>query len=44
MNPDYIPLNYRYFVLKYKPTSKGKGSIKFALNVDMGLDFIPTWI
>lgn len=44
MNKDYVPLNYRYFVLKYKPIGKGVGKIRFALNVDIGLDFIPTFV
>ena len=44
LNKDYVPLDYRYFVLKYKPIRKGVGKIKFALNVDIGINFLPEFI
>jgi len=44
LNKDYVPLDYRYFVLKYKPVRKGVGQIKFALNIDVDVNFLPVFV
>lgn len=44
INPDYVQLTYKYFVVKYRPIRKGLGKLKMALNADIGLGFLPNFI
>lgn len=44
INPDYVPLTYKYFVVKYRPIKPGKGELIMALNADIGLNFLPNFV
>jgi hypothetical protein len=44
INPEYVQLEYNFFVLQYEPICKGKGKIILAMNVDTKMNFIPMWI
>ena len=44
MNEKFIQLEYKYFILIYKPICRGKGNITLAMNVDTKMDFIPIWL
>ncbi len=37
-------MDYKYFVVRYKPLKKNLGIIDIAMNVDVKMDFIPTWL
>ena len=39
-----VSLDYKFFMLEYKPISKTRGNIKMASCVDMNLEFIPKFI
>jgi hypothetical protein len=43
-NPSYVQLNYRYFVIEYRPIMKNKGELTIAMNVDTGIQLIPLWL
>jgi hypothetical protein len=34
-NKDSVQLEYKFFVVQYKPINRHKGKIKIAMNVDM---------
>ena len=42
-NKNFVQLEYKYFVLKYKPINKNKGHVTIAMNVNPKLDFLPMW-
>jgi hypothetical protein len=44
MNPDYIQLDYKYFVVRYRPIKKDIGLIDIGMNVDAKMNYIPTWL
>lgn len=44
INPQYIQLDYKYFVVRYRPIKKNVGLIDIAMNVDAKLSYIPTWL
>ncbi len=37
VNKEYVQLDYKYFVVKYRPLKKGLGKLTLAINVDMKL-------
>lgn len=37
-------MDYKYFVVRYKPLKKNLGIIDIGMNVDVKMDFIPTWL
>ena len=41
LNDDYVPLDYKYFVIVYQPIREGVGNMKFAFNIDNKVHFIP---
>lgn len=41
LNKDYVPLDYKYFVINYEPLREGVGNLKFAFNIDNGVHFLP---
>ena len=44
VNPDAVQLIYKYFVLKYQPIARGKGKVTMAVNGDMRISVIPTFL
>jgi hypothetical protein len=44
MNPEYIQLDYKYFVVRYRPIKKDLGIVDIGMNVDAKINFIPTWL
>jgi len=44
MNPDYIQLDYKYFVVRYRPIKKDVGLIDIGMNIDAKINFVPTWL
>ena len=44
INSDFIQLEYKYFVVKYKPLNRKEGEITLAMNVDTKLQFVPLWL
>jgi len=44
LNPNYVQLSYKYFIVKYKPIRRGFGKLTMALNADMGLNFLPIFV
>ncbi len=41
LNKDYVPLDFKYFVINYEPLREGAGKLKFAFNIDNGVHFLP---
>ena len=41
LNPDCIPFEYKYIVIKYVPITKTSGRMTMGVNVDLGLNMIP---
>lgn len=41
INPKYVQLNYKYFVVRYHPIRKNHGKLTLAMNADVGLNFLP---
>jgi hypothetical protein len=39
-----VQLDYKYFVVKYRPIKKCLGRLTLAINVDMKLNFLPIFI
>ncbi len=37
-------MNYKYFVVRYRPVEKNIGKLTMALNADVGLNFLPNFI
>ena len=44
INKDFVQLNYKYFVISYRPLSEGVGNFKFSFNIDNGVHFLPSFI
>jgi hypothetical protein len=44
INEEYVQLDYKYFVVRYRPIKKNIGIIDIAMNVDAKMGFIPTWL
>ena len=40
----YVRLEYKFFIVEYKPVSKHRAKIRLASKIDMKMNYLPLWI
>ena len=40
----FVRLEYKFFIVEYKPVSKTRAKIRLASKIDMKMNYLPLWI
>ena len=43
-NDKYVRLEYKFFIVEYKPVAKGRTRIRLASKIDMKMNYLPLFI